>query len=86
MRSVRWMVHSAGLLLASGLVAAPARGQTTFRWLLHTGERLQVEVKQRSTTQTAVNNRPLTMTADLAMEMEFLSPMSPLAVPRHGRD
>ena len=50
---------------------AQLRAQTTLRWKFHDGQRLQLKIRQQATTTTSVNKRPLAISSNMEMTVDW---------------
>ena len=69
-RTSCWLSFLAVLTLVA-LTERNGRAQKPLRWQFKSGEKLALLVKQKSTTQTSVNNRTLTMQTELEMDVAW---------------
>jgi hypothetical protein len=68
----RFFVTSSLVALAALLLAAAdARAQTLLRWKLQPGEKFRVEFSQKSDLETTVGTKPLKMSIDMTMDMNW---------------
>ncbi len=67
----RLVFVSFAALVAPLLASADARAQTLLRWKLQQGQKLRVEVTQKSDLETTVGTKPLKMSIGMTMEMDW---------------